>query len=175
MRLTLLLCAALSLAPVASSHAAAVVTFPGSTRQALSPDGRFAVLNMDRDEEPNHVLSLHDKKQGSRFPIFPYRRHVDVSWSKDSKFFFVNDYAESDLADCVVASVDDHKQRKMSATLQEEILDFMRGFKGSHLYVTCDAWSPNDDLAVSVWGSGDGSPKRRFLFNARSGKAVPAR
>jgi hypothetical protein len=177
MRITFLLCAALFCAAFASSSNAATVKFPGSVRQAPSPDGRFAVLNTDRDEEPNHILSLQDKKQGSNSPLFSYRRHVDVSWSNDSKFFFVNDYAESDLADCVVVDVDGQKQRKMSAALREEILDFMKDFKGSHLYVTCSAWHSNDELLVSVVGYGDGSSKnaeRRFVFNAQKGKAVRA-
>ena len=50
-------------------------------------------------------------------------------------------------------------------------------FKGSHLFVTCAFWRPKDDLVVSVVGYGDGTLKnseRKFLFNAQSGKAVPA-
>jgi hypothetical protein len=178
MRLTFLLCAALSCASVASSANTTTIKFPGGVSQAPSPDGRFAVLNIDQDREPNHILSLYDRKRGSNFSLFTYRRHVDVSWSQDSKFFFVNDYTESDLADCVVVDVDGQKQRKISAILRQEIIDFMKVFKGSHVYVTCATWHSNDDLVVSVAGYGDGSPKnaeRRFVFNAHSGRWIRAK
>jgi len=177
MRMTLLLNAALFYAIFASSSDAATIKFPGSVRQAPSPDGRFAVLNTDRDEEPNHFLSLQDKKRGFNSPLFSYRRHVEVSWAKHSKLFFVNDYAESDLADCVVVDVDGPRQRKMSIALAEKIRDFTKNFKGSHLYVTCSAWHSNDELLVSVVGYGDGSSKnaeRSFVVNAQSGRAVKA-
>ena len=177
MRPILPLCIALSCTLFASSAGTAVVKFPGNASQAPSPDGRFAVLNTDQDEEPSHILSLQDKKHGRNFRLFPYRRHVDVSWSMDSKFVFVNDYADSDLADCVVVDANGRKHNKMSDILHEEIRDFMRNFKGSHLFVTCAFWRPKDDLVVSVVGYGDGTLKnseRKFLFNAQSGKAVPA-
>ena len=82
-------------------------------------------------------------------------------------------YAEQ--PDCVIVDVASRKRKKMSAALHKEIREFLKTFKGSHLYVTCSAWRPQDGVVVSVRGSGDGSPKsseERFVFSSQNGKAT---
>lgn len=174
MRLTLFLCAALSWVSVPSFSTAEMARFPSRVSQVPSPDRKFVLVNTDRDQEPNHFLSLQDKVRGGTLPLLSYRRHVDVSWSKDSRFLFVNDYAESDLADCVLIRVGDSvpEQARMSSLLRQEIHDFMRSFRGSHLYVTCVSWKGDDHILVSI--AGDGSSRHRFIFDATTRKVMPA-
>lgn len=168
----------LACSPTASSPTIeAVWSFPGTVNQALSPNGRLAVVNEDRDQEPNHVLFLRNTETNLASAIFPYRRHVDVSWASDSRFFFVNDYAESNSSDCIVIDTGSMARKHMSRALRSERHRTLR-LDESHLYVTCSTWRAQDLILVSVVGhdgSVPGGIKERFIFDARTGRLLRQR
>lgn len=156
---------------VSSPLRAEVTKFPQDQYQAQSPDRRFAVINQNRDELPNHVLSLLDEQRGKSWLILLYRRHVDVSWSNNSTLFFVNDYEESDISDCYLFSTTD-RQWKMSVMFSREVHSFMnRHPRESHIFVKCVGWQANDSVKVEISGYGDASHRvstSRFVFYARN-------
>jgi len=151
---------------------AATVRFPGHTHIATSPDGNTMIVNIDRDEEPNHVLSLKDKGRSRSRAVLSYGRYVDVSWSPDSKFFFVNDYDGSDVARCVLLDRAHLNKRDTRVLLQKEMDAITAHFKGSSWTVTCSSWQKGDKVRVSIVVSGNGTVeevRKRFLLDARTG------
>ena len=152
---------------------AGTVEFPGPIHRAPSPDGKADILNTDRDKEPNHVLSIQDRDKHTIRELFPYPRHVDVSWSPDSKFFFVNDYFGSDVSRCLIVDRAHLHKRDIVRVLKEEIDRVSAHFTGSMWLVTCSSWLGDDKVKVSLNVSGnrtDREIRKRFLVDAGSGK-----
>jgi Tol biopolymer transport system component len=177
MKLATALSAALScVIGIASGHAA-TVKFPGRTDQAPSPDRKAVILNTDRDEEPNHVLSIKATGKDTVREVFPYGRYVEVSWSPDSKFFFVNDYMGSDVSRCVIIDGMSLKQHDTAILLEKEMAAIIRHFGGSSWLNTCSSWRPADKVYVSIRVSGNGTQaevRKRFVFDAKAGKFAAA-
>jgi hypothetical protein len=151
---------------------AGTVEFPGPIHRAPSPDGKADILNTDRDKEPNHVLSIQDRDKHTIRQLFPYDRHVEVSWSPDSKFFFVNDYFGSDVSRCLIVDRAHLRKHDTLAALQKDMDKITAHFIGSMRFVTCSSWRKGDKVKVSISVSGDGTDReirKWFLFDADSG------
>ena len=158
-----LACSTLSAqAPV--SPATATVSFPANS-EALSPDGRYAIVDIDRSSEPYHVVFLKNLQVNSRRELFDYDRHVDVLWSPDSKSFAVTDYGDSDFSRCNIFSVDekiaripvlDHLFRTLPESEQKRL---KRLQSNHHFYVAASAWTGPKELRLKIWGYGDADPK----------------
>jgi hypothetical protein len=173
-----LISAALLCLLCSSPSVAATVKFPGPAREARSPDGQTAVINTDHDDAPYHVLSIMDRGRFKSRPLFSYGRSVDVAWSPDSKFFFVNDYDGSDVARCVLVDRAHLTQHDTRALLQKEMDDITAHYKGSVWLVTCASWRKDDKVRVSIHVSGNGTDQdvlKWFLFDARSGSFESSR
>jgi hypothetical protein len=161
-----------------SSSSAATIKFPGRMHEALSPDGSTAIINTDHDEEPNHVLSIENKRHFKRRTLFSYGRYVDVAWSPDSKFFFVNDYDGSDVARCILVDRIHINKYDTRVLLQKEMDDITARYKGSSWLVTCSSWKKADKVEVSIKVSGNGTDEvvtKWFLFDARNGAFTATR
>jgi hypothetical protein len=82
------------------------VSFPAQS-EAISPDGRYAIISVDRGTKPSHSVFLEDRLLKTRRKLFNYDRHVVVLWKSDSKLFAVTDYVASDSSRCSILSVDE--------------------------------------------------------------------
>jgi len=152
-----------------------LITFPGPNSVAESPDGAYALLNLDRerpDDNGNyHELYLADKKTGDREKILAYGRHVDVMWAPDARHFFVNVHAESDITDAYVFRPD---QIASPVDLTEALKKNPRQnttFLGNeHLYVEATGWTGNETLRFRVHGYGSKNPHgfdQAYRFNIK--------
>jgi hypothetical protein len=82
------------------------VFFPFATSTAISPDGRFAIINLDSDKEPYHTLFLADRRNHVKRKVLEYNRSVDVLWNPDSSSFALTDYMGSNVSECYLYSTD---------------------------------------------------------------------
>ena len=153
-----------------------ITSFPGRACCAVAPNGRLSVVNEDQDREPNHILWLRHQKSGDVSMIMAYKRHVEVSWSRDSRFFFVNDYAESNESDCVIVDVKNMKKRSMIAVINSKLRQWGAARAG-HLYVTCTSWKRRNhlDVRVSAYGFDGHSLDRRMVVQPWSGQILITR
>jgi hypothetical protein len=154
----------------AYAASAQLVQFPGTGTMLHSPNRALSILNVDRDQTPNHSLLLRDEKTGSEREILDYGRHVDVMWAAHSQSFFVNDYTGSSESSCEIFSVADLKRIDVLEELQLADKAFP---PDDHRYITCTAWRGYSVL-ISVSGRREDKPEgveRRYSIDTRTGKA----
>ncbi len=139
------------------------VSFP-SQSQAISPDERYAVLNVDSESAPHHALFLQDRQLKHRRKLFDYARHVVVMWNSDSRIFAVTDYSGGDGAQCGIFSVDDNGPPMkpvdlLVRQLQEEARKSLQAhLRQDHVYVEAFTWD-GSSLELKVSRNSDANSK----------------
>jgi hypothetical protein len=175
-QITLLVLSFLCGLPQSAAIAQEIATYPSNASSLVSPDGRFALRNVDRDQTLNHQLLLVDRRTHATKSVLFYGRHVEVSWSPRSERFFVNDYRESNEATCLIWKmgarrpidiqrvVDGQRPKKLALELAAD-----------HLYIHCLSWEAPDRVLVAVDGH-DSTRRvafdRRVSVDAGTGRAV---
>ncbi len=140
------------------------VSFPAQS-QAVSPDGRYAVLDLDSDTKPHHTVFLEDRFLRTRRTLFHYERHVVLLWNSDSQMFAVTDYIGSDSSTCSIISVDDKVPRMQALDLlllqlgEDAKRTLQSRLTKHHAYVEASEWDGPTSLALKVSGYGDRDPK----------------
>jgi hypothetical protein len=136
------------------------IAFPEHSR-AVSPDGRYVLVGVDADTEPNHTVFLEDLRLKTRRKLFDYDRHIDLLWNPNSTSFAVSDYAGSDYSRCNIVSVTenvplvqvwDELVKAATAKGQKSLL------QNDHVYVAATEWISPKVLKVKVWGHGEVNP-----------------
>jgi hypothetical protein len=136
------------------------IAFPETSR-ALSPNGRYALIGVDSDSEPNHTVFLEDQQLKTRRRLFNYDRHIDLLWNPDSESFAVSDYAGSDYSRCSIVSVNknvppvqvwDELVKVATANERKSLL------RNDHVYIAGTDWITSRVLKVKVWGNGEVDP-----------------
>jgi hypothetical protein len=138
--------------------------------QAVSPDGRYAIVGVDRPEEPYHTVFLEDRSLKSRRKLFNYDRRIVVLWKSDSKFFAVTDYAGSDNSRCTIFSVNekappisvlDVLARQLSKDTWQQLESRL---SNHHKYIEAFVWDGPRSLQVKISGYGDLDPAGFMQF-----------
>jgi hypothetical protein len=130
--------------------------FPGGKSEITSPDGRYAVLNVDHNEEYRHVLFLKHKTTEKVRQVYEYTRSANIVWSPDSRHFAIDDGAGSDYTETKILSVDEGVP---GIDVQKEILDkanYVSG--GHHEYFYVAYWIDPRRVVVYHWGYGREDP-----------------
>ena len=139
------------------------VSFPAQS-QAVSPDGRYAIVGVDSRTEPYHSVFLEDRLLKTRRKLFDYDRHIVLLWKSDSKLFAVTDYTGSDNSRCSVLSVDekappvqvlDVLSHQLSEDTWKQLETHLRNH---HAYVEAEAWDGPMSPMVKISGFGDADP-----------------
>jgi hypothetical protein len=153
------------LLPIASFGQAAR-SFPGEKSELTSPDQRWTLQNVDRDEEPYHTILLKDNTSGKIRRIYDYDRSVRVVWAPDSCHFAINEYAGSDFTETSILSVDE-TIRKID--VQKEVLHHDKQLRErvtavgrGHDYFAVMRWLDKHRAVVHHWGHNDVPPLRPF-------------
>jgi hypothetical protein len=139
------------------------VSFP-KLSQAVSPDGRFVVVGINSDKEPNHTVFLEDRYLKTRRKLFTYERHIVVLWKADSKLFAVTNYVGSNSSRCTIISVDRKaKPIEVTAVLSHQLAEASRKrlqnqLNNHHVYVEAVVWDGPTSLQVKMSGYGDEDP-----------------
>jgi len=131
-----------------------VVVFPVHSR-ATSPNGRFALINVDSGVEPYHTMFLEDRRLKARREILKYERRAEVLWNPDGKSFAFSDFAGSDYSVCTIASVNEKTKvipvlenllNRVSAAERDKIK------RNDHLSIAGIRWIDTKTLLVKIWG-----------------------
>ncbi len=153
----------------ASRGNAKPVSFPSTQTEAISPNGSFAVINVDSDAEPYHsALFLENRHTKTRRKLLDYGRHVEVLWNPNSTLFAVTDYAGSNVAECVVFSTQNSSPPQnvgdaLQSTLRnsKEIASLRDSM---HIYWAAVRWTSPHALIVRVFGHTDVNPSHEFEY-----------
>jgi hypothetical protein len=136
------------------------VAFPENSR-AVSPSGRYVLVGVDADTEPNHTVFLEDIRLKTRRKLFNYERHIEVLWNPDSESFALSDYAASDYSHCSIVSVAENVPQvqiwdeMIKATAANEQRSLLHN---DHVYIAATNWISSRVLKVKVWGHGEANP-----------------
>jgi Tol biopolymer transport system component len=162
----------LILTAAAGEKRGAIVSFP-SDQTAPSPDGRYVVLNVDSDKEPEHTLFLVERPSKAKRKLLVYGRYTEALWNPNSDLIAITDYAGSNVAQCLVFST----SGRAPVDIGEQITRTVRGKKerasiqeNDHVYFAGIAWTSPRTLKVKVWGHGDADPsgfKRFYTYTIR--------
>ncbi len=140
------------------------VEFPGRLCSVPSPDGRYLVLNIDREVDSqvrylgdNHALYLIDLKASRLTRIHPYGRHAKVLWSGSGSALVINDYVGSDFSDAILFVVPGVAGTSIGVELRKSAQG-KRIFSNHHVYIEAVEWGPSDTLTIRVHGYGDSDP-----------------
>jgi hypothetical protein len=151
------------------------IHFPGEISEARSPNGRYALVNIDAETEAqadsigaNHALLLRDVRFNTSQPLYKYNRHIEATWSPDGDGLAITDYRSSDQSTCEIISLSKQLRR---VDLWER---FMRNpdvdstlFKEHHVYIEAASWVSDDVVQVNVRGYGQSAPQGstlRYLY-----------
>jgi hypothetical protein len=144
---------------VEGSSKSVPVRFPGGTREAVAPGGRFAAVWIPVDQTPQrgHLLLLKDLRSDGYRLLRSFGRRVDLSWSRDGRWLAVADGLGSDGTSSWVYGVADSTLPISVWQLLEQqhgrkALAFTEG--ADHFYVEADRWTDDATLSVRLWGYG---------------------
>jgi len=132
---------------------------PGS--RAVSPNGRYVLVGVDSETEPNHTVFLEDLRLKTRRKLFNYDRHIEVLWNPDSESFAVSDYAGSDYSRCSIVSV---MESVSPVQVWDELVKVAAGkereslLQNDHVYIAATGWISARVLRLKVWGHGEVNP-----------------
>jgi hypothetical protein len=155
-----------------TSFATGPARFPGA-RPLLSPNGLATVYSIPpADDAGSHRLLLQEKADNaSPKELLKFGRHVDASWSPDSKHIAVTDYLESNEANCYV--IDLQTGTRINLAEKARISgEFASSRADQHRYIECGPWKSTDTLTVIVRAWGDANPKgvvQRGVFSLSRG------
>jgi len=140
--------------------------FPGKKSEITSPDGRWVLQDVDRDQEPNHSIFLKSIATGKTRKVCDYGRGASIVWSPDSRRFAINDYAGSDFTETSILSVDETVPK---IDVQDEILRYDRSLRErvtlvgwGHDYFGVVRWLDAQKTVVHHWGHNDEPPLGDF-------------
>jgi hypothetical protein len=139
------------------------VSFPAQA-QAVSPDGRYAIVGVDSGTEPYHSVFLEDRSLKTRRKLFNYDHRIVLLWKSDSKLFAVTDYQGSDNSRCSVLPVDEKVPPiqvldVLSHQLSEDSWKQLQThLSNHHAYVEAEVWDGPMSLLVKISGYGDADP-----------------
>lgn len=134
---------------------AALVDFPEQS-QAISPDGRYAILAVDPGPVPQHTLVFEDRILKTRRPLLSYERHVTVLWHLSSRVFAVTEYVGNDNSQCRIYSVDDTSHpisvlERLYGQLPEPAKESLKAALASHsTFVEAQDWVYPTNLMLMV-------------------------
>lgn len=146
----------------------APVRFPGVTREAVAPGGRFAAawIPADQTRQKGHLLLLKDLRSGRYKVLCAFGRRVDVSWSPDGRRLAVADGLGSDgTRSWVYGVADGVLPIPVWQLLEQQYGRNALAFTGGadHLYVEADRWIDDATLSVRLWGYGGAKPFDRRM------------
>ena len=174
----LALVAALTVGAVAT-HASPFVVFPKAS-ELISPDGRFAVRNVDAANSTSdfvgtfHSLWLYELATGRSRKLCDYMGVAAAAWS-DNDFLVVTQYVGKRTSRTLVFSAVNQQDPVMldSATLIRLLPPDLRPAlrENDHVFVE-GSRVEQDTLHLSVWGYGRHDPngfRYRCQYNLREG------
>ena len=137
------------------------VGFPSASNKSESPNGRYALVNVDRPDEIDaddnwHSIFLIDAKTGAKTLFYKYGRGVDVAWSPDSNAVVVNDYWGSNVSRSVLFELDQMKRR---VDIGERLMKSGRPERekesiktADHVYACVVEWLSDNTVMLKIYG-----------------------
>ncbi len=158
--------------------------FPEKPSAIISPDGRYAITNMDGNSGKDafslggkHALYLHNTRTNEQEKIYVYEEHVEVVWSPKGDNVLINDYGES--SDCryycelLIFFLDKRKLITMRDQLREKMGNDPHLFGNNCVRIMGIEWLSENRIEMRIQGYGDVDPgtfRRRYEYHVLDGE-----
>jgi hypothetical protein len=169
------LCSALTLGatltcigPVAAAGSRA--SFPGGVDRLRSPDGRYVVRWVEAKVGHDHQLLLSQGQNETRLLSFP--RGVDVLWSPSGNRLAVTNHRASDESTVLLWPDIESAAIDLLEELAAQEGQSAKRWGTHHLYLTAIRWRDAERLEVRLFGYGDATVERRYLYSIGRGFAA---
>lgn len=124
-----------------------------------SPDRNWTLIFEFPDVYKARKLWIQSKGSNEPRLVREFERSLDISWSPDSRHFFVNDASGSNETFCYV-----YDPETLKAIDVLELLGAGRGkvrkFEADHFYIEAKHWVGSHQLLVTVMGYLSSTPPR---------------
>lgn len=154
------LACALFCSTVANGRSCIFQLYPDG-QPCTSPNGRYTIENLNRTEEPHHILMLKDNGNNTVRKLYSYDREASIVWSPDSQKLLLNDYAGSDYTLNYILYV--NEQRPVVDLKQALVQNMAKKERRSatnndHFYVSGLEWIEDSKVKLIAWGHGSQNP-----------------
>lgn len=157
------------IASVAS--ASSKVSFPGPSKEAPDPTGKYVVVWSD--SKP-HELFVKDLKDQNILPLLAFDRHVDVLWSINGKLLAITDWGGSDYSNVFIYFPNKSKTPvDLKTAFKNALGELVEIEKNHHVYFEALEWNDQELLKFKIHGYGDYNPngfEKVFEYNSANGK-----
>ena len=127
-----------------------------------SPDGKWTLIFEMPSWDSTRKLWIQGNGSTERTLVRDFERSLDISWSPDSRHFFVNDASGSTDTLCYV-----YDPQTLRAI---DVLDLLtaasrraRNFEADHFYLEAKHWVGSDELLITVMGYLSSTPPKPGL------------
>jgi len=130
----------------------AEASFPVNQTVLTSPNGKLHIKNVDpSDDVQTHKLILSTDGKPDR-EIYGYGRSVDVSWSPNSRYISVTDFAGSSESTCVLIDVQAGTSMDLRLLLRAASPKAAAILSNIHSYLECVRWLSSSEVLVKIHG-----------------------
>ncbi len=147
---------------------------PGDA-EVRSPNGLYSITNTSRQEksgDQKHRLYFANKDGQTKVELFSFSRCVNIAWSPNSKWFVVNDWIGSNIAESYLYFVKDIQHPvDIRPLLMKSIVDkkeIERIKQSTHSYVSSGYWIKDDLLEVKIFGQNGGEYTFDYLWDLKN-------
>lgn len=139
------------------------IFFPEQS-EAVSPDGKYALIGMDSNSEPHHTVFLNDRVHHTQRKLFDYDGEVGLMWNPSSKLFAVTNYVDINHSRCSIFSVDRRSlplqvsDLLFSELAESEQLMVKKAMTNRRVRVGAQDWDGPLELKVTIYAFGAANP-----------------
>ena len=130
-----------------------------------SPDGRWTLVFEFTDYASERRLWIEDDRLHGRRLVQTSNRSLRLSWSPDSRLFFLNDEYVSNATDCYVIEPSTLKRTDVAELLAKGYPDLLAAHrKAGHLHFEGKQWVAPNVLSIAMTGHFDEPPAQGFTY-----------
>ena len=157
-----------SATPHAKPDNPTVISLPrGAVSRIPSPDGKWTLIFECPNDCSERKLWIERNASRTRKLIKEYERSLSISWSPDSRLFFVNDASGSTATLCYVYDPVTLKETDLAKVVLAGDPTAARFLNAAHSYLEAKRWLNSRQLLLILEGHNDGSPPRGFNLKYR--------
>lgn len=145
-----------------------VVDLPhGPVTRVASGDRKWTLVFECPNDCSTRKLWIERQGRSDRRFVKDFERSLSISWSPNSRLFFVNDFYASNAADCHIYDPVTLKSTEVADLLVAGDGRARKYLKAGHSYLDAERWINSNEILVRLHGHFDEPPARGFSLKYR--------
>jgi hypothetical protein len=145
-----------------------IVDLPrGALTRIASPDGRWTLIFECPNNCTERKLWIVQSETRTRRMVREFERSLSISWSPNSRAFFINDDLGSNESECYVYDAATLKATNLADVVVAKYASTRQYLTAGHSYLRARRWASSHELLVTLFGHFDEPPSRGFTLRYR--------